>query len=119
MTARLTQYGNALSAAEAALASLAAMWEGRQPVDGEALKARTEALSARAEALLRQEKEADARLSHNSRLLPQLEKAVREAGEKLEDFGVLDDLYAQHRAMCAEPGRSRWKTTCCNTIFAA
>ena len=93
MAARLTKYGNALSAAEAALASLAAMWEGKQPVDGEALKARTEALSARAEALLRQEKEADARLSHNSRLLPQLEKAVREAGEKLEDFGVLDDLY--------------------------
>ena len=93
MAARLTQYGNALSAAEAALASLAAMWEGKQPVDGEALKARTEALSARAEALLRQEKEADARLSHNSRLLPQLEKAVREAGEKLEEFGVLDDLY--------------------------
>ena len=50
MAARLTQYGNALSAAEAALASLAAMWEGKQPVDGEALKARTEALSARAEA---------------------------------------------------------------------
>ncbi len=93
MAARLTQYGNVLSAAEAALASLAAMWEGKQPVDGEALKARTEALSARAEALLRQEKEADARLSHNSRLLPQLEKAVREAGEKLEEFGVLDDLY--------------------------
>ena len=93
MAARLSKYENALSAAEAALASLAELWEGRQPVDGEALRARTEELRVQAETLLRQEKEADARLAHNSRLLPQLENGVRETQERLEDFGVLDDLY--------------------------
>lgn len=93
MAARLSKYENALSAAEAALASLAELWEGRQPVDGEALRVRTEELRAQAETLLRQEKEADARLAHNSRLLPQLEDGVRETQERLEAFGILDDLY--------------------------
>ena len=93
MAARLARYESALSAAEAALASLAELWEGRQPVDGEALRRRTEALRARAEALLRVEKDAQARLSHDSRLLPQLKRAVDEVERCLEDFGVLDDLY--------------------------
>ena len=93
MAARLARYESALSAAEAALASLAELWEGRQPVDGEALRRRTEALRARTEALLRVEKDAQARLSHDSRLLPQLKRAVDEVQQRLEDFGVLDDLY--------------------------
>lgn len=93
MAARLARYESALSAAEAALASLAELWEGRQPVDGEALRRRTEALRARTEALLRVEKDAQARLSHDSRLLPQLKRAVDEVERCLEDFGVLDDLY--------------------------
>ena len=93
MAARLARYESALSAAEAALASLAELWEGRQPVDGEALRRRTEALRARTEALLRVEKDAQARLSHDSRLLPQLKRAVDEVERCLEDFGILDDLY--------------------------
>lgn len=93
MAARLARYESALSAAEAALASLAELWEGRQPVDGEALRRRTEALRARTEALLRVEKDAQARLSHDSCLLPQLKRAVDEVERCLEDFGVLDDLY--------------------------
>ena len=93
MAARLARYESALSAAEAALASLAELWEGRQPVDGEALRDRAEALRARTEALLRVEKDAQARLSHDSRLLPQLKRAVDEVERCLEDFGVLDDLY--------------------------
>lgn len=36
MAARLARYESALSAAEAALASLAELWEGKQAVDGEA-----------------------------------------------------------------------------------
>ena len=105
MAARLTQYGNALSAAEATLASLAAMWEGKQPVDGEALKARTEALSARAEALLRQEKEADARLSHNSRCCRSWRKQCGRRGRSWRNSACWTTCTAQHRAMCAEPGK--------------
>lgn len=93
IAARLARYESALSAAEAALASLAELWEGKQAVDGEALRECAEALRVRAEALLRQEKDAQARLSHDSRLLPQLKRAVDEVEQRLEDFGVLDDLY--------------------------
>lgn len=93
MTARITRYESALSAAEAALASLAELWEGKQPVDGESLRARVEDLRARSEALLRQEKDMQAHLSNDSRLLPQLKRAVDEVEERLKDFGVLDDLY--------------------------
>ena len=93
IAARLARYESALSAAEAALASLAELWEGKQAVDGEALRECAEALRVRAEALLRQEKDTQARLSHDSRLLPQLKRAVDEVEQRLEDFGVLDDLY--------------------------
>ena len=93
IAARLARYESALSAAEAALASLAELWEGKQAVDGEALRDRAEALRVRAESLLRQEKDTQARLSHDSRLLPQLKRAVDEVQQRLEDFGVLDDLY--------------------------
>lgn len=101
------------------MASLAELWEGKRAVDGEALRDRAEALRVRAESLLRQEKDTQARLSHDSRLLPQLKRAVDEVEQRLEDFGVLDDLYRTASGNVRGAGRSRWKTICYNTISAA
>lgn len=91
--ARLSQHESEVAAVASTVKTLAALWDGREAVDEEALRVRSQALRAQSEALLQKEKAVEARLEHNGRLLPGLRETVRAIGERLERFRVLDDLY--------------------------
>lgn len=93
LRARLSEYEKALSGAKNALDSLSQLWAGKEPVDESALKSDVDGLTAEADGLLRQEKDAEARVNQNARLLPDLRDTVARIEACMEDLGVADDLY--------------------------
>ncbi|MEG0742217.1 MAG: SMC family ATPase [Clostridia bacterium] len=91
--ARLTRYQNELAGTAAALQSLHELWAGKQPVDAAALRVQVDALNERLRALSTGERTIESRMDNNQRLLPRLEKAVRDAAACADELDVMEDLY--------------------------
>lgn len=93
MKAQLNRYQEGRARAQAAEASLRELWEGKEPVDELALKARVAELNSQREAFKGRERELDRRVNINEQLLARITQAVGQIGICAEKLDVLDDLY--------------------------
>lgn len=93
LTLQITQYDNALSAAQAGLQSLRQLWEGKQALDVQMLEARADLLRNRVSQTLLQLQDTSFRLQTNRRLLPQFTSAVADLARTAQAFDVAEDVY--------------------------
>lgn len=93
LSAQITRFDSAYSAAQAAVESLRELWEGKSLMDIDALRQQSDELRRQNDALLLHLRTIDRRLSSNERLLPNLLSAVRRLEKAAETLDVLDDLH--------------------------
>lgn len=92
LTLAVSSHEKALSAAQAAVDSLMA-WNGKQPIDAQALEADAAALKTRLDQLDTSVSTLDHRIASNQRLLPALQRSVRAMAESGAELDILEDLY--------------------------
>lgn len=93
LQADLTRYQAALAGAQAAVDSMRELWEGKAPMDVQALTQRTETCRQAADQTRQELKTVEIRLSANERLLPALKQTVQRLDRILKELDVLEDLH--------------------------
>lgn len=93
LESRIRQFQQELAGAEAASASLRSLWEGKSPIDIEALTAQADSLRLQLDELKKLLRLLEIRIDRNRQLLPALRTSVKEVRSGTEEWTVLEDLY--------------------------
>ena len=93
LAASVAHFDAQFSSAQAAVDSLKELWDGKEPMDIEALNLQAASLRAQCEVLEQQSRAVDARIALNERTLPALHTAVEQIAHAAEQLDVLEDLY--------------------------
>jgi len=93
LAASIARFDAQLSSARASVDSLKELWDGKEPMDVDALREQADSLRSHCEALEKQKRSVDTRITVNERILPALKSAVTQIASAAERLDVLEDLY--------------------------